>query len=88
MPDPGSPRATALISFAVKPEHNASHAAWQQEIAMTAAAIPGFKGIEHIPPTPDIQDHWLTILRFNSGEHLRGWLESPERAALNERRAH
>lgn len=85
MPDPGSPHATALISLAVKPEHAATHAAWQREIAMAAAAFPGFEGIEPIPPTPGIQDHWLTILRFNSGEHLRNWLESPERAALIEK---
>jgi uncharacterized protein len=85
MPESDAPHATALISLAVKPEHDAAHAAWQREIYAAAASFPGFLGIEPIPPTKGIQEHWLTILRFDSAEHLRNWLESPERHTLLEK---
>ena len=37
------------------------------------------------PPIPGLQDDWVSLLRFDTSEHLNAWLKSDtRRAALKE----
>ncbi len=74
--------ASAVISTRVAPGQEAAYRNWEQRIATAQSQAPGFQGYRFEPPIPGVQEHWLSILRFDSEEHLQAWLNSPERAAL------
>ncbi len=75
---------SAVISTRIKPGCEAAYRAWERRIAAVAAKASGFQGYRFEPPTPGIQEHWLVILRFDSEENLRAWLDAPERRKLLE----
>lgn len=55
---------------------------WHRRIVAAQAAFPGFEGYRLERPIPGVQDEWVAGLRFDSYEHLQGWLESDERQTL------
>jgi hypothetical protein len=73
---------SAVITTRVKPGQEAGFRAWEQRIAKAQARSAGFQGYRFEPPIPGVQDDWLAILRFDSEQHLQGWLDSPERQVL------
>ncbi|MFT0859542.1 antibiotic biosynthesis monooxygenase [Ancylobacter sp. G4_0304] len=73
---------SAVISTRVKPGREAAYRAWEQRIAAAQSRAPGFQGYRFEPPIPGVQEDWLSILRFDTEEHLQGWFASPERLAL------
>ena len=73
---------SAVISTRLKPGAEAAYRAWEQRIAAAQAHAPGFQGCKLMPPIPGVQDDWVAILKFDSEEHLNGWIASPERSAL------
>jgi len=75
---------TMIASMSVKPERAAEQAAWQKRITAAVAAFPGYMGGETFEPVPGLQNEWITIHRFETGEHLREWLESEDRRRLIE----
>jgi antibiotic biosynthesis monooxygenase (ABM) superfamily enzyme len=84
---PGRPPDTmvsAVISTSVASGREAEFRAWQKRIAAAEAAFPGFQGAKLEPPIPGVQDDWATVVRFDSDEHLKAWLESPQRRRLIE----
>ena len=72
-------RATAIISVAVKPGCEAEHEEWRRGIRSAAAGYPGYVGAESFEPVPGFQEHWVHVIRFDSPETLRAWLESEDR---------
>lgn len=42
----------------------------------------GYLGSEVFPPIPGVQDAYVVLYRFDSGEHVRQWLACPERARI------
>jgi antibiotic biosynthesis monooxygenase (ABM) superfamily enzyme len=58
--------------------------AWGQRIAAAQAKYPGFQGYKVDPPVPGIQEDWVTVLQFDTEEHLNAWMASPERLTLLE----
>ena len=72
----------AVIATQVKPGQEAAFQAWQHRVAAIEAQFPGYQGYKLTPPVPGVQTDWLTILRFDTEEHLNGWLSSPQRQAL------
>jgi antibiotic biosynthesis monooxygenase (ABM) superfamily enzyme len=46
------------------------------------ARFEGFSGYRLEPPVPGLQDHWMTMLRFDSDAHLDAWLNSEQRQQL------
>ena len=60
----------------------AAYRQWEQKIAAAQSRAPGFQGYRFEQPIPGVQDDWLAILRFDSEEHLQGWLDSPVRNKL------
>jgi uncharacterized protein len=80
---PNAPRpVSALISTHVEPDRESAFRSWQQRMAAAQSRFPGFEGYRLEPPRPGVQDDWVTILRFDSEQHLNQWMESPERRKL------
>ena len=75
--------ASAMVaSTRVKPGHEREYRAWQDRIDAETARFPGFLGNEVFAPVPGLQDEWIVVVRFDSPEHLRGWLTSDVRKRL------
>jgi antibiotic biosynthesis monooxygenase (ABM) superfamily enzyme len=56
-----------------------------RRLMMLCRNCHGFLGSEVFPPIPGVQDAYVVLYRFNSGEALRNWLAIPGRAeALKE----
>lgn len=75
---------SAVISTRIKHGYEAAYRAWEKRIVPALSKAPGFQGYRLEPPIPGVQDCWLVILRFDSEEKLRAWLDSPERRNLLE----
>jgi antibiotic biosynthesis monooxygenase (ABM) superfamily enzyme len=84
---PARDSSAMVVSTRVKEGHEHDYRAWQDEINAEAARHAGFLGHEVIPPVPGLQDEWVTVVRFDTAEHLRAWLTSDVRARLVEEAA-
>jgi uncharacterized protein len=73
---------SAVMSTRVRPGHEAAHRAWERRIAAAQSKAPGFQGHRCEPPIPGVQDHWLSIVRFDTEANLQAWIDSPERQKL------
>ena len=73
---------SAVMSTRVKPGKESAHRAWARRIAAAQSKAPGFQGQRFEAPIPGVQDHWLSIVRFDTEANLRAWLASPERQKL------
>jgi uncharacterized protein len=77
------PGVGMVVSTRVKAGRDHEYREWQTAIDREAERFPGFMGNEVFPPLPGLQDEWVVVVRFDSTEHLRGWLESDVRRRLN-----
>jgi antibiotic biosynthesis monooxygenase (ABM) superfamily enzyme len=76
---------TEIITVSVKPGMEEAYHAWVDRIRQMEAKCPGYRGLQLQPPIPGLQDDWVSLLRFDTSEHLNAWLESDaRRAALQE----
>lgn len=76
---------TEIITVRVKPGKEEAYHAWVDRVRQMEAQFPGYRGLQLQPPIPGLQDDWVSLLRFDSSEHLNAWLESDaRRAALRE----
>ena len=76
---------TEIITVSVKPDMEEAYHDWVERIRQVEANFLGYQGLQLQPPIPGLQDHWVSMLRFDTAEHLNAWLESDaRRAALQE----
>ena len=76
---------TEIITVSVKPGKEEAYREWVDRIRQIEVRFPGYKGLQLQPPIPGLQDDWVSLLRFDTSEHLHAWLESDaRRAALRE----
>jgi antibiotic biosynthesis monooxygenase (ABM) superfamily enzyme len=75
---------TVVVSHAVDVSLEDEFRAWTDRLTDAERAFPGFRGSELFPPVPGVQDKWTIVFRFDTEEHLNGWLESPKRRQLLE----
>ena len=80
--NPASAPVSAIMSTRVKPGCELQYRAWEQKIAVAQTAATGLVGYRFEPPIPGVQADWLTIMRFDTQEHLQAWLDSPVRKAI------
>jgi antibiotic biosynthesis monooxygenase (ABM) superfamily enzyme len=83
----GSPHdmVTEVITVSVKPGMEEAYRAWVDRVRQMEARFPGYQGLQLQPPIPGLQDDWISLLRFDTAEHLNAWLESDaRREALRE----
>lgn len=73
---------TAVIMTKVAPDLEKSFLDWQQRLDAAQSKFPGYLGCELQPPVSGFQDHFVTMLKFDSADHLNAWLTSPERQSL------
>jgi hypothetical protein len=84
-PDSAQPGSTAtqVIFSRIKPGMQPSYRAWAARMQQEQARYPGYRGTYLQAPGPG-GTHWITMLRFDTTEHLNAWLAAPERAAMLE----
>lgn len=76
---------TEIITVSVRPGMEDAYRAWVDRIRQMEAQFPGYQGLQLQPPIPGLQDDWVSLLRFDTAEHLDAWLESDaRREALRE----
>lgn len=75
---------TLLIQHQVRADARADYEAWLKDIAQAARAFPGHQGVSIIRPHA-AGAPYAALLRFDSPEHLNGWIESPLRRRFIER---
>jgi uncharacterized protein len=80
---------TATVTRRVKPGHEAAYEQFLAGISGAARAFPGYLGEEVFRPADSAGGEYRIVYRFDSPDHLRGWLNSDERAAwLNRAEPH
>ena len=72
---------TATVTRRVKPGHEAAYEEFLAGINGAARAFPGYLGEEVFRPAGGAGGEYRIVYRFDSGAHLRAWLDSGERAA-------
>lgn len=73
---------TVVVTHRVPPESEAEFLQWQSRMTEAEKKYDGFVGAELFKPITDVQEEWTAVYRFESGEDLEQWLESPERRQL------
>ncbi len=81
-PDAPSQSVSAVISQRIAPGQEDAYRVWGQRIAAAQAQFPGFQGFRVNPPVPGVQEDWVTVLQFDTEDHLNGWMNSRERQLL------
>ena len=84
-PDGGDGPVTTAVTRRVKPGHEALYEQFLEGIISAASQFPGHLGVEVFRPQSAITGEYRTVYRFDTGEHLRAWLDSDEHAAWHER---
>lgn len=79
---PPDETVSAVISTRVAPGRERPFRDWQRRITAAESAFPGFRGSKLTPPIPGVQEDWVTVSRFDTGDHLQAWLTSPQRQQL------
>jgi uncharacterized protein len=75
-------KSTSVILTAVKSGAEQAFRDWNARITAAQATWPGYVGCALQPPVEGVQDQWVTVVTFDSDEHLEAWLDSDDRAAL------
>ena len=75
--------ATVVIGQRLRPDRHDAYRRWQDDVTAAASRFPGFLGSE-AAPVPDHQGDATIIHRFDSAEHLDGWLTSAAREEVVE----
>jgi antibiotic biosynthesis monooxygenase (ABM) superfamily enzyme len=72
---------TATVTRRVKPGHEDAYEEFLAGISGAAKGFPGYLGEEVFRPASGQGGEYRIVYRFDSPAHLRGWLDSEERAA-------
>jgi hypothetical protein len=87
-PDPAQPAgegATVVITHRVRPDRHAEYDAWVADIAPLCRAAPGHLDWHQVRPLAGLSDTYTIIVRFDTLEHLKGWMGSPVRQQFIDR---
>ncbi len=76
---------TTTVTRRVKPGHEPFYDQFLEGIVAAASQFPGHLGVEVFRPESASAGEYRVVYRFDTGEHLRAWLDSDERAAWVER---
>jgi antibiotic biosynthesis monooxygenase (ABM) superfamily enzyme len=76
---------TTTVTRRVKPGHEPFYDQFLEGVIAAASRFPGHLGVEVFRPESAAAGEYRIVYRFDTGEHLRAWLDSDERAAWVER---
>lgn len=88
MPSPSSPAspvadgATVVINHRIRRDCHAAYERWTEEISPLCRQSPGFLDWHMVRPVAGVTETFTVIIRFDTAEHLRAWMESPQRQQL------
>ena len=74
--------ASTVITTRVLPGNDDRFTQWQGQVAAAQQRFPGYLGQRIQAPITGVNKDWVTIVAFDTTEHLEAWLHSSERAAL------
>ncbi|HEX2612753.1 MAG TPA: antibiotic biosynthesis monooxygenase [Fibrobacteria bacterium] len=72
--------ATVVITHRIKPGRHADYERWVDEIAPIVEAMPGYLDRHWVKPIEGLTETYTIIIRFDTAENLKRWMDSPERA--------
>lgn len=80
----GAPTESVTEVFVTKVDSkmHGPYRAWASKIQEVEAQFPGYQGVYIQAPSSEENKNWITILRFDTPEHLDQWLASKERKDL------
>lgn len=84
-PDGTDGPVTTTVTRRVKPGHEPFYEQFLENIIAAASRFPGHLGVEVFRPESASNGEYRVVYRFDTGGHLRAWLDSDERAAWLER---
>ena len=76
---------TTTVTRRVKPGHEPFYDQFLEGVIAAASRFPGHLGVEVFRPESAAAGEYRIVYRFDTGDHLRAWLDSDERAAWVER---
>jgi antibiotic biosynthesis monooxygenase (ABM) superfamily enzyme len=76
---------TTTVTRRVKPGHEPFYEQFLTGINAAASQFPGHLGVEVFRPESATAGDYRIVYRFDTGDHLRAWLDSDERAAWLQR---
>ncbi len=85
---PATEGATVVITHRLRENKSAEYESWLQEIAPLCKASPGYLDWHIVRPISGLSETFTIIIRFDTIDHLRGWMESPTRARLIDKVQH
>ncbi len=77
--------ATVVITHRVRPDKHVEYEHWLQEIAPLCRASVGYLDWHIVRPIPGVTQTYTVIIRFDTAEHLKDWMQSGERNRLIEK---
>ena len=76
--------ATVVITHRVRENKHPEYERWLGEIAPRCKASPGCLDWQIVRPIPGLTETFTVVIRFDTVDHLKQWIDSPERARLIE----
>lgn len=76
------PLATVVITHKLSEGKHAAYERWLQEVEPLCRAMLGHRDWQLVRPVPGLTDTYTVVIRFDTRDHLRQWMESPERHRL------
>lgn len=76
------PHVTAVTCVPVAPRRIDAFKRLHEQSVRRMQDMPGFLYAELLEPVPGVQEETVILMRFDSREHLDGWLHSPARKEL------
>ncbi len=74
---------TEVFVTKVSPKMREAYSAWATKVQRIESTFPGYQGVYvQAPPPSDPHGGWITMLRFDTPEHLNNWLQSKERKQI------
>lgn len=77
--------AAVVITHRVRKDKHAAYEQWLEEIAPVCKASPGHLDWHIVRPIPGLTETYTVLIRFDTKDHLRHWMESPDRSRLIEK---
>jgi uncharacterized protein len=72
---------TTTVTRRIKPGHEVAYEGFLAGIITAASQFPGHLGAEVYRPQTAAAGEYRVVYRFDTAQHLRAWLDSPEHAA-------
>ncbi len=73
---------TGIICRRIDPAREAEAEILMRQLMALCRESEGFLGSEIFPPIPGVQDAYVVLYRFSTGEALRNWLAVPKRGEI------